>query len=129
MQTDYDETDLQSLVTNRVNHTHIDECPVCYQSYDTPTIRIILACNHTFCMSCITRWSYTDDVCPMCRKIFELPSHLNPNARSRIKKLSSRIRQLELELEASTNVIENYEEIIHDMERHVLHQTQLRMRT
>ena len=44
------------------------ECPICYEKIEKG--RVILDCNHTFCIECFTKFMYQKNTCPMCRNAF-----------------------------------------------------------
>eukprot|EP00830_Metopus_es_P006232 TRINITY_DN15923_c0_g1_i1.p1 TRINITY_DN15923_c0_g1~~TRINITY_DN15923_c0_g1_i1.p1 ORF type:complete len:260 (-),score=29.81 TRINITY_DN15923_c0_g1_i1:26-775(-) len=43
-------------------------CDICYEIVKSQGI--IESCHHTFCFSCIKRWSETENSCPECKKRF-----------------------------------------------------------
>ena len=45
----------------------MEDCPICYEAVDKSTGHCTLACNHSFHISCLTRWSAGEASCPMCR--------------------------------------------------------------
>ena len=44
------------------------ECPICYEEIEKG--RVILDCNHTFCIECFTKFMHQKNTCPMCRNTF-----------------------------------------------------------
>ena len=44
------------------------ECPICYEKIEKG--RVILDCNHTFCIECFTKFMHQNNTCPMCRNTF-----------------------------------------------------------
>ena len=43
-----------------------DTAPKCCICYVNPTNRFVDPCGHTFCNSCMQRWSQTHNTCPFC---------------------------------------------------------------
>lgn len=48
-----------------------DECPICFDQIDGNQTCRLDTCMHTFCETCITRWSTQGCTsCPYCRKLY-----------------------------------------------------------
>lgn len=45
------------------------ECPVCYDSLTTGVYKT--PCGHAFHKKCMTRWTETNNTCPMCRGVIQ----------------------------------------------------------
>ncbi|NBX48588.1 hypothetical protein EBT25_01380 [bacterium] len=45
------------------------ECPVCYESLTTGVYKT--PCGHAFHKKCMTRWTETNNTCPMCRGVIQ----------------------------------------------------------
>ena len=58
-----------------------EECSICYCEIDTIKNISVTSCNHTFCFTCITRWTRSHDTCPVCRFNF-FQSDLQENDQS-----------------------------------------------
>jgi hypothetical protein len=48
----------------------LELCVICCEEYTSSMKVMILPCNHTFHSLCISKWSITNNTCPMCRSIF-----------------------------------------------------------
>ena len=46
------------------------ECPVCYETIEGGKGKVILGCNHTFCVECFTKFMHQKNTCPLCRVPF-----------------------------------------------------------
>ena len=44
------------------------ECPICYETIDKS--KVVLECNHTFCIECFTKFMHQKNTCPLCRVPF-----------------------------------------------------------
>lgn len=49
---------------NQDEHT----CPICYEHIDDG--KVILGCNHSFCLECYNNFHIRNNQCPMCRQQF-----------------------------------------------------------
>ncbi|EDO48726.1 predicted protein [Nematostella vectensis] len=64
------ETLSASMIFSRVDEATsegMEECCICMEQQS----EIILACVHSFCKSCIDRWSDSHNTCPICRDLLE----------------------------------------------------------
>lgn len=43
-------------------------CPVCYEDMDDG--KVILGCNHSFCLQCYNKFHIRNNTCPLCRDTF-----------------------------------------------------------
>lgn len=50
------------------NNNEENTCPVCYDKIDDG--KVILGCNHTFCLECYNKFHIRNNQCPMCREVF-----------------------------------------------------------
>ena len=46
------------------------ECPVCYEKLEKGKGKVVLGCDHTFCIDCFTKFMHQKNTCPMCRDPF-----------------------------------------------------------
>ena len=46
------------------------ECCICLEEPGADDVATIDGCEHQFCLECITEWSETNNVCPLCRTRF-----------------------------------------------------------
>mmetsp|Transcript_39246 Transcript_39246/g.118034 ORF Transcript_39246/g.118034 Transcript_39246/m.118034 type:complete len:333 (-) Transcript_39246:135-1133(-) len=63
------------LFTEPVDDSFI--CGVCRDVFDGATN--LNVCGHAFCRGCINAAAGADPKCPICRKVFDCPTHSNPN--------------------------------------------------
>ena len=47
----------------------LKQCPICYSFFSK--VSKPDACNHFFCLSCISRWTKFKKQCPLCRAKFK----------------------------------------------------------
>ena len=49
-----------------------EDCSMCYEALSSETLRLLRACRHAFCESCITNWASVARTpnCPLCRTPF-----------------------------------------------------------
>ena len=47
--------------------SNMDDCSICYESVNKTTGHCTLACEHTFHISCLTKWTEKTPTCPLCR--------------------------------------------------------------
>lgn len=45
-----------------------EECAICYEPFDSKTIKTRLPCNHFFCARCLSMQE--QNTCAMCRAVF-----------------------------------------------------------
>ncbi len=46
------------------------ECCICLEESSADDVATIDGCDHKFCLGCITEWSETRNICPLCRSRF-----------------------------------------------------------
>ena len=77
-------------------HKDCFECPICYT---TNKDKIITKCGHSFCKSCIDKWTKSKNTCPICRTQLtetEEPKKVeNPPSTTHLSIIVSMIRSLE----------------------------------
>ena len=62
-----DEDSLSSVESSEADEV---ECPICLEEIVTAEIATINGCDHVFCRDCVTQWSETHNICPLCRTRF-----------------------------------------------------------
>ena len=62
-----DEDSLSSVESSEADEV---ECPICLEEIVTAEIATIYGCDHVFCLDCLTQWSETNNICPLCRTRF-----------------------------------------------------------
>lgn len=62
-----DEDSLSSVESSEADEV---ECPICLEDIVTADIATIDGCDHVFCLDCLTQWSETNNICPLCRTRF-----------------------------------------------------------
>ena len=55
----------QNALITKSSETKSEDCPICLRKFSSKTITTI--CNHKFDASCLNRWVYISDTCPLCR--------------------------------------------------------------
>ncbi|KAF2865870.1 PUA-like domain-containing protein [Massariosphaeria phaeospora] len=76
---DYQHLDIAMLNCLReVAHTELD-CLVCYNIMLDPTTT---PCGHTFCHRCLDRVMDHSNICPMCRRVLDMPVPLRTKPRN-----------------------------------------------
>lgn len=58
-------------------HNYNDVCPICYQPLLTAKIT---PCGHFFHATCLKKWLYVKDTCPMCHKKLHETSEESQNS-------------------------------------------------
>ncbi|KAL7495575.1 hypothetical protein ACHAWT_003966 [Skeletonema menzelii] len=61
-----DEDSLSSVESSETGEGEV-ECSICLEEPIADDIATIDGCEHQFCLNCITQWSETNNVCPLCR--------------------------------------------------------------
>ena len=62
-----DEDSLSSAESSEADEV---ECPICLEEIVAADIATIDSCDHVFCRDCVTQWSETHNICPLCRTRF-----------------------------------------------------------
>ena len=43
------------------------DCPICFDTINEQTGKVVMSCKHSFHLSCIATWLQTKESCPCCR--------------------------------------------------------------
>ena len=62
--------DEESLSSAESSETDDIECCICLEEPSADDVATIDGCEHKFCVDCVTQWSETNNVCPLCRTRF-----------------------------------------------------------
>ena len=62
-----DEDSLSSVESSEADEV---ECPICLEVPNTEDVARLDGCTHEFCRDCVTQWSETHNICPLCRTRF-----------------------------------------------------------
>ena len=62
-----DEDSLSSVESSEAAEV---ECPICLEVPNTEDVARLDGCTHEFCHDCVTQWSETHNICPLCRTRF-----------------------------------------------------------
>eukprot|EP00984_Skeletonema_dohrnii_P016743 scaffold7489_cov203-Skeletonema_dohrnii-CCMP3373.AAC.2 len=62
--------DEESLSSAESSETDEIECCICLEEPSADDVATIDGCEHKFCVDCVTQWSETNNVCPLCRTRF-----------------------------------------------------------
>lgn len=61
---------LHPSAPNEVQSKSQMECPICYEKLEKGKGKVVLGCEHTFCIDCFTKFMHQNNTCPMCRDTF-----------------------------------------------------------
>lgn len=104
------------------------ECPVCYETIEDGNGKgkVVLGCNHTFCVECFTKFMHQKNTCPLCRVPFMNRSfeHMDNNSIDDMVDAAMSLNVWRIDDQRSNEVMD----ISQIIEHHLTHMNSVNMR-